>query len=1192
MAELVINGQNGVTVDVASCVWTIDGLTTFGATDPAAAPTTTTEVNFYYNTTDMSLWIWNPTSMAWERSDDCCPDMPIVVPDVTFADPDSPTTAEALVYALTQNPTPDAGTLFIYNPASGTGTADTPDYVWYWDEDGMGLTRIESPAAALGGTYHNDEVATTFNTAAPPADPQNPPGGESEGETMIERYANGQAYWTYTAGDWVLDWFFEDCCVDGPIEIPDAAFADPDSPTPAEAEIWIAANGTGVVGQLYYQNTPAGTGTANNPDFVYYDDGDGTATEIESLAGGGAFNNFSFADEDARTLVVNDGQVVTLHRSLHLGDDTGTVTPAGVIGVSHADSVNTGVGTGDVSNNHVNVVLGSIGSQAGTAQTGVYSSDDGNVITSANSAALASLTVTITSAAQAAIIASDPSVITGGTQVAIIASEDASSVGGTDNSAIIASLASTFTSSPTRSAIVASSTSSIVNGDVRFIAASIGSSITNNYNTNAIIGAGASNISGGSESSIIGGTSHTIAENAVTNADRNIVLGGEFADMEDSRWGAGLSSRTGQWTAGGSGNLVSTAVDIASENVTFDATDNSFSRVISGASTGNSFTGTAGVSLTLSAAFASSSAAISAGDRVFVAASNLATMSALSGGEVIQSVILASSGTPMMTAGANSISRSVIVGSNNSSTVDATTATVSQAMIMATDFGTIRNGVNSGALIANGANAVAAADTLIQTSDAAMIAASDASSITASDNAAVISSDHVTISGASTHATAIATGAAGGNNSITLSSAGSALIAGEVVNIANSVRSAIIASDNSDMNTSGATKMIAASDNGEIRGSTNSAIVAGLNVTITGGDNVFIAGSRDGTYDVTNFAAGDLWGTDNSIIDANGSLVARAGMIASEAVDIGGSLTGNNVTHAATLGLSQSTIQGAQRVVSIAGRNVDIDTPAEMIFTMGINHTLTADADRMVAIGANVTYTDNGTGAQQDRISMGQDIVSDADHMIALGHNNNHTNAGGIASYFNYSFGRGCNVNHRGSMVLADGNTAAAVPIAIASAADNELTQRFQGGFRLFSNAAATTGQTMAAGASVWVAVSDRSVKNDHGILDPAVAGSLVDTVDSYRWSFIDDPDQQIYTGPYANDINAALDEDQMFTAKKFMQGGTGDGDMDPEELDALSDKDLIGVLWSALKGSRSKVVDMESRMDALEARIAALEAA
>ena len=70
-----------------------------------------------------------------------------------------------------------------------------------------------------------------------------------------------------------------DCCPEPPVEIPPAAFADPASPTDAEINAWIAANGTGVVDQLYYI---VGGGTADNPDFVYSDDGDGTGTNLES----------------------------------------------------------------------------------------------------------------------------------------------------------------------------------------------------------------------------------------------------------------------------------------------------------------------------------------------------------------------------------------------------------------------------------------------------------------------------------------------------------------------------------------------------------------------------------------------------------------------------------------------------------------------------------------------------------------------------------------------------------------------------------------------------------------------------------------------------------------------------------------------------------------------------------------------
>lgn len=43
----------------------IRDLVSFGAADPTTDPDDTTRVHFYVNTTDTSLWVWNPVSLAW-----------------------------------------------------------------------------------------------------------------------------------------------------------------------------------------------------------------------------------------------------------------------------------------------------------------------------------------------------------------------------------------------------------------------------------------------------------------------------------------------------------------------------------------------------------------------------------------------------------------------------------------------------------------------------------------------------------------------------------------------------------------------------------------------------------------------------------------------------------------------------------------------------------------------------------------------------------------------------------------------------------------------------------------------------------------------------------------------------------------------------------------------------------------------
>jgi hypothetical protein len=60
-------------------------------------------------------------------------------------------------------------------------------------------------------------------------------------------------------------------------------------------------------------------------------------------------------------------------------------------------------------------------------------------------------------------------------------------------------------------------------------------------------------------------------------------------------------------------------------------------------------------------------------------------------------------------------------------------------------------------------------------------------------------------------------------------------------------------------------------------------------------------------------------------------------------------------------------------------------------------------------------------------------------------------------------------------MILGDVSSATRVT----SSVNNQLTTRFAGGYRLFSNAGMTTGLSLAGGGTSWSSISDRRAKQD-----------------------------------------------------------------------------------------------------------------
>jgi hypothetical protein len=69
-----------------------------------------------------------------------------------------------------------------------------------------------------------------------------------------------------------------------------------------------------------------------------------------------------------------------------------------------------------------------------------------------------------------------------------------------------------------------------------------------------------------------------------------------------------------------------------------------------------------------------------------------------------------------------------------------------------------------------------------------------------------------------------------------------------------------------------------------------------------------------------------------------------------------------------------------------------------------------------------------------------------------------------------------------------------------------------------YTNAAATTGVQIAAGASAWAAVSDRTLKENLVLLDTDWAAQTVSALPIYTYNFIGNPVEQRCIGPMAQD--------------------------------------------------------------------------
>jgi hypothetical protein len=116
----------------------------------------------------------------------------------------------------------------------------------------------------------------------------------------------------------------------------------------------------------------------------------------------------------------------------------------------------------------------------------------------------------------------------------------------------------------------------------------------------------------------------------------------------------------------------------------------------------------------------------------------------------------------------------------------------------------------------------------------------------------------------------------------------------------------------------------------------------------------------------------------------------------------------------------------------------------------------------------------------------------------------------------NFSFAAGCRAKalHDGAFVWGDGTLA-----DFSSTAVNQFRAQASGGVWFYTNAALTTGVTVAAGGGAWSSVSDRDVKRNIRPVDGADMLEKLARLEISRWSFKTQDESIEHIGPMAQDF-------------------------------------------------------------------------
>ncbi len=122
------------------------------------------------------------------------------------------------------------------------------------------------------------------------------------------------------------------------------------------------------------------------------------------------------------------------------------------------------------------------------------------------------------------------------------------------------------------------------------------------------------------------------------------------------------------------------------------------------------------------------------------------------------------------------------------------------------------------------------------------------------------------------------------------------------------------------------------------------------------------------------------------------------------------------------------------------------------IYSMSLGYATVASGEFSIAFGGSVNATGNNS--------------------IAIGYGS--TASGDYSTVMGYAVSTGLTNFNSGSFVIGDHSTNGGTTF---SSADNQMTMRFAGGYRLFTNSGATIGASLPPGANSWTTISDSTKK-------------------------------------------------------------------------------------------------------------------
>lgn len=170
-------------------------------------------------------------------------------------------------------------------------------------------------------------------------------------------------------------------------------------------------------------------------------------------------------------------------------------------------------------------------------------------------------------------------------------------------------------------------------------------------------------------------------------------------------------------------------------------------------------------------------------------------------------------------------------------------------------------------------------------------------------------------------------------------------------------------------------------------------------------------------------------------------------------------------------------------------------------YILGYRDTTTGDS--AVAIGSWAYAAGAGS------IALGTRVRTDNPHAVAIGFNAQ-AEADRSVVIGNY-----VKAPNNGAFVLGDNSTSTVTN----SSKKDQMTMRFDGGYRIFSNKTLTTGVYMDNNVSGWTNYSDRNMKENFQTLNGEDILRSIDRLEITKWNYRNSDESIKYIGPMAQDF-------------------------------------------------------------------------